>query len=100
MRPSISPPEPSRRRLLLWVAAALSVFGCLAAYAWKGRAPAPAAFAVADPRLSYATPFRNVRPEVQYVGDAACAECHKDVSDAYRQHPMGRSFAPVSSADL
>src|SRR5205823_11914235 len=49
---------------------------------------------------TYATPFRNVRPDVAYVGDAACAGCHKDETDAYRRHPMGRSFAPISADDL
>ncbi|MCS7021991.1 MAG: hypothetical protein NZU63_09205 [Gemmataceae bacterium] len=44
-----------------------------------------------DPRLQTAVPFRNVRPEIRYVGDAACAECHADIAATYRQHPMGRS---------
>ena len=30
-----------------------------------------------DPRLTYRTPFLNVRPEVAYVGDEACAGCHE-----------------------
>src|SRR5438270_7831566 len=52
----------------------------------------------ADPRLTYATPFRNVRPDVQYVGDGACAGCHAGKSASYRRHPMGRSFAPITEA--
>src|SRR5262249_3725696 len=56
-------------------------------------APAP----VDDPRLTYVTPYRNVRPEVQYVGDAACAQCHPTQADTYRHHPMGRSLAPVAA---
>ncbi len=51
-----------------------------------------------DPRLTYPTPYRNVRPEVNYVGDAACAGCHISHSDKYRQHPMGRSLATVANA--
>ena len=46
-----------------------------------------------DPRLTASSPFRNVRPDVQYVGDAACAACHQALSDSYHQHPMGRSAA-------
>src|SRR5262245_10484656 len=48
-----------------------------------------------DPRISFPTPLRNVRPEVQYVGDAVCARCHGDVAAAYARHPMSRSVAPV-----
>ena len=41
------------------------------------------------------TPFENARPGVAYVGDAACARCHREIALAYRSHPMGRSLAPV-----
>jgi len=51
-----------------------------------------------DPRLTFPTPYRNVRPEVKYVGDAACAECHNKHAETYHQHPMGRSFAAVATA--
>lgn len=44
-----------------------------------------------DPRVAFTTPFRNVRPGVKYVGDAACTGCHADVAKHYRDHPMGRS---------
>jgi hypothetical protein len=52
---------------------------------------------VQDPRLTYATPFLNVRPDVQYVGDEACASCHTTIVESYRQHSMGRSVASVSA---
>ncbi len=51
-----------------------------------------------DPRLTFATPYRNVRPEVKYVGDAACAGCHPGQAKTYRNHPMGRSLAPLAAA--
>jgi predicted CXXCH cytochrome family protein len=51
-----------------------------------------------DPRHTFATPYRNVRPEVRYVGDSVCAQCHGDLAETYRRHPMGRSFAPISQA--
>jgi Flp pilus assembly protein TadD len=57
------------------------------------RPPAPD-----DPRLTFATPFRNVRPGVGYVGDAACARCHRKLTDSYNQHPMGRSLTPMAVA--
>jgi hypothetical protein len=50
-----------------------------------------------DPRLSYVGPYRNVRPDVEYVGDAVCAECHEDKARTYRQHPMGRSITSVKA---
>jgi hypothetical protein len=58
----------------------------------------PAKLKSSDPRLTCPTPYRNVRPEVKYVGDGACAGCHTSQSDNYRQHPMGRSFAMVANA--
>jgi predicted CXXCH cytochrome family protein len=51
-----------------------------------------------DPRLTYPTPYRNVRPEVKFVGDAACAGCHVKHAESYRLHPMGRSLASLSTA--
>src|SRR5437762_9880866 len=51
-----------------------------------------------DPRLTFPTPFRNVRPEVGYVGDAVCATCHDRIAAAYAEHPMSRSLAPVAEA--
>src|SRR5207245_503019 len=50
------------------------------------------------PSHTFATPFRNTRPEVRYVGDDACAQCHPEEAETYRRHPMGRSLAPVSQA--
>ncbi|MFO0925553.1 MAG: hypothetical protein U0736_00730 [Gemmataceae bacterium] len=51
-----------------------------------------------DPRLTYTGPFRNVRPDAGYVGDARCAVCHVDIAAAYAQHPMGCSM--VTARDL
>jgi hypothetical protein len=45
-----------------------------------------------------ATPYRNARSGVRYVGDAACAKCHRDIAATYREHPMGRSLAPIADA--
>jgi Flp pilus assembly protein TadD len=46
-----------------------------------------------DPRRTFQTPYRNVRPEVKYLGDAACAKCHSKIAETYRLHPMGQSLA-------
>jgi len=50
-----------------------------------------------DPRLGYPTPYRNVRPGVGYVGDQRCADCHLEITEAYRRHPMGKSLGPVAA---
>jgi hypothetical protein len=98
-KPPEPPPRPHRWTTLRLVTAVLAFLGCLAfaAWAWWPRPPRLAAPEKAtDPRLTFATSFANVRPEVGYVGDAVCARCHQEVARTYRRHPMGRSFAPVS----
>jgi Flp pilus assembly protein TadD len=102
--PSTGPPSrPARAKgltLLAGVALGLLAFGAAWKW-WAGRATdgsAPAVAEAADPRLTYPTPYRNVRPDVSYVGDAACAECHADRAETYREHPMGRSLVPVAQA--
>ena len=46
------------------------------------------------------SPWLNARPEVKYVGDAACARCHSDIAETFRRHPMGRSLTPIASAPV
>jgi tetratricopeptide (TPR) repeat protein len=41
------------------------------------------------------SPYQNTRPEVKYVGDAACVRCHAESARTFREHPMGRSLAPI-----
>jgi Flp pilus assembly protein TadD len=52
-----------------------------------------------DPRLTSKTIYRNVRPEVHYVGDAACIRCHQEMAESYHRHPMAQSLAPVYQAE-
>src|SRR5262249_30861726 len=79
----------------------LALFALLAAWRWRpmGRSPVIVAPAETpsqpgrheavtdDPRLTFATPYRSVRPEVQYVGDDACSACHRRLFQSYRSHP-------------
>lgn len=51
-----------------------------------------------DPRLTYSGPYQNIHPDVAYVGDAICAECHGDKAETYGRHPMGRTLVPIASA--
>jgi Flp pilus assembly protein TadD len=45
---------------------------------------------------SFASPYQNTRPGVRYVGDAACAPCHRELVESYHRHPMGRDLSLVS----
>jgi hypothetical protein len=80
-----------------WLAGLLAT-GLAAGLALRpaGKRPAAAAPPAEDPRLTFATPFLNVRPGVRYVGDGRCAGCHAQ-GVSYPQHPMGRSFAPAAA---
>ncbi|MCI0700149.1 MAG: tetratricopeptide repeat protein [Planctomycetia bacterium] len=51
-----------------------------------------------DPRLTFQTIFQNVKPDVRYVGDTRCADCHDDICKSYHAHPMGRSAAEVKGS--
>src|SRR5262245_3287006 len=85
-------------RRLVFAAAALALVGVggLAWWVARGWWQPPDPPPPPDPRLTFATPYRNVRPEVRYVGDEACASCHHAISESYHSHPMGRSFLSVS----
>jgi tetratricopeptide (TPR) repeat protein len=48
--------------------------------------------------LATGSPYANTRLGVKYVGDAACIECHAEIVETYRRHPMGRSLAPIARA--
>jgi hypothetical protein len=89
-----------RTWLVLAVGAALALAGLGVAWMWwpDGRSKEPISAVAPDPRLTFPTPFRNVRPGVKYVGDKVCAECHADLSKSLRQHPMGQALAPVATA--
>ena len=89
------PPRPLALALLLLLVCA----GGLATWYYlrpdPEPAPQPEVFTpdppTPDPRLVFDTPFRNVKPEVKYVGDDACARCHLGLCKSYHAHPMGRS---------
>jgi Flp pilus assembly protein TadD len=100
----------STRRWLLLAATSLLLIAAGVVVAWRLNhapaertdEPAPAANGPGgpppDPRLTFATPYRNVRPDVAYVGSAICAKCHGTIAAHFRRHPMGRSAA--SGAEL
>jgi Flp pilus assembly protein TadD len=95
-------PKPGPARRSRWAAPAvllLLVSATAGGYWWWRSRPSPPqpepTAATDDPRLTFPTRFRNVRPDVQYVGDQACDECHETQCRTYRQHPMGRSMAAL-----
>jgi Tfp pilus assembly protein PilF len=87
--------------LVLGALALILVLLALATWQW-GRLPPPPRPAGAsggpapDPRVSFPTPYRNVLPEVRYVGTSVCANCHARIAATFRRHPMGRSAASAS----
>jgi hypothetical protein len=97
-------PNAARRRLCVGLAAALALVVALTAvwafHAFRRDASPPdddrPLAAPGDPRLAYAGPFRNVRPDVRYVGDARCAPCHRKKAESFARHPMGRSLVPIA----
>lgn len=89
-------------RLIVVAIGLLFILGLFAAWKWwprgtgsvtKRSSPIPE-----DPRLTYDTPFLNAKPGVKYVGDEACAGCHRDLAQSYHNHPMGRSLTLVQDA--
>ncbi len=101
-QPGPDRPPPARRaalrRALVGAALAAALIGAVVAgmLLWRGPAPATTPPPPPDPRTTYAGPFLNVRPDVRYVGDDRCADCHPDVAESYRKHPMARSFRPIA----
>ena len=98
------PPSPRRALSLGVVASALTVlFAGIFLAVWPatrskvGPRPMTSASARRVDDVYRDTPFENARPGVAYVGDAACTGCHREISLAYRSHPMGRSLAPVAT---
>jgi Tfp pilus assembly protein PilF len=43
-----------------------------------------------------ASPYLNTETAVKYLGDGACVGCHAKSTETFRQHPMGRSLAPIA----
>jgi predicted CXXCH cytochrome family protein len=56
--------------------------------------------AMTDPRFTYETIFRNIKPNVKYVGDESCAMCHEELCETFHAHPMGRSAAYAGTDSL
>jgi hypothetical protein len=55
---------------------------------------------IEDPRVAYTGIFRNIHPDVKYLGDENCKKCHEDICTTFHAHPMGRSASIAGSDDL
>lgn len=87
------------KRALLFLACFLLAGSAIAWWVWlRPGALSSKDAAPPDPRLSYDGPFLNVHPDVRFVGDAKCADCHLDICETYARHPMGCTLSP--SRDL
>ncbi len=88
-----------RPQLVRWFIIAVGL-GLASYYFYQREEPVPPSaspeHARVDPRLSYAGPYRNIDPDVGYVGDASCLSCHPKETASFRQHPMGRSLLPIA----
>jgi hypothetical protein len=71
---------------------------CLLWALWKWQNKPEKTTVANDSPAIFESPYRNVSPDVKYVGDEVCARCHAAEAAAYRKHPMSRSLAPVSQA--
>jgi tetratricopeptide (TPR) repeat protein len=72
--------------------------GLYAVWRWRTPPEPPPVQPAEAPELRAvyaASPYRNARPDVRYVGDARCALCHEEIAASYRHHPMGRALTPV-----
>lgn len=89
---------PIRRAVLpVAIVSVLALAGVAAIRFWPKPEP-PSVARVDLLEESYAGPYLNVRPDAKYIGDAACAECHKEIAATFAKHPMGRSLAPLTAA--
>lgn len=92
-----------RRWLLLAVASAIGAILGLASILFFSIHPTRTSDRdnrLADPRVAISTPYLNVRPNVAYVGQSECIQCHDKAAAGFLVHPMGRSLAAVDKATV
>lgn len=88
----------SSRRTIRYLALTTLIVGlALLAFFYRDRNRNEHRDSVPDPRIVTDSPFRNIRPDVEYVGDKACAACHATIDGTFHQHPMGQSASLISA---
>src|SRR5438105_1844075 len=82
----------------IWLggACAIAAIGCLLwlKYRPSNAAPIPATPSIPLPPYSE-TPYRNTAAEADYIGTAACAECHRSRHASYLLTAHSRALADV-----
>jgi tetratricopeptide (TPR) repeat protein len=74
----------------------LAIFVALIMLApWRAAEQTTTELDLSGPRLPLPEP-----PSSGYVGSTACRDCHEDIVDTFRRHPMGNSMTPVAKATL
>lgn len=92
-------PKALRIGVILAALLAVTAILCRVGLGLRDKPAPPSASApdiLVDPRLSYEGPYRNIHPDVGYVGDASCLSCHSKETASFREHPMGRSLLPIA----
>jgi hypothetical protein len=84
----------ARARILALIVLAAVIGAVLATWNHRGlRRTAPERIVgPGTPVSKSASPYKNTGRGVAFVGDDVCARCHAEISQAFRQHPMGRSM--------
>jgi hypothetical protein len=96
------------RQLRLWGGIAATVAGVAAVagvYLMRGRSPAASRPLPAPPagevRVELppirASVYLNTQPDAEFVGTAACAECHADAHATYRATPHSEALLEIST---
>ncbi len=76
-------------RAVALLAGAVLVAGGVAGLWWKRQAPTKP---VKEVILGENTIAIRPRPTGEFVGSQACTECHDEIAEAYKTHPMSRSL--------
>jgi hypothetical protein len=85
-------PTPRKRLVLVFTAILALVGSGLAYVSW------PVSRKLRIHERESGSPYENTRPGVEYLGDAVCIGCHREIAQTYRNHPMGRSLHPIATA--
>src|SRR6202158_4884656 len=77
---------------LMGIAAGVIVVG-----RWRSAGQPPVTPFANDPRVQYSGAYQNIHPDVAYVGNDRCAECHQEQFAPFVKHPMGRTLLPIAA---
>jgi predicted CXXCH cytochrome family protein len=91
IQPKFQPRVPRSRMIVLCAGGLTAVVG-LSVFLISRQVPLKMSVHRSDPL----SPYKNTRAGVSYTGDATCIRCHAKIGETFRQHPMGRSLAPIA----